>query len=580
MDQHETLTKAPDEADVPGPSSSSQHHHRPRHQDPTPTVGGTITSVRPILMPALTIVNRTTKMNTPPNPTTLGTHVTLPRPTTTVGSTITTGPVTTKGLSTTERSVPTSPPTVIRLLSNTPASPTPVSIPTTPSVSTTARPRIESSAPLSPSSSALKSSGKPKYPHHTPDHLQTAQAFNKVHPLAAFSPSTATRRTEEQFLKHKQPRNQHLHRRLRSEGLSQLLCKNLCNCIQWLRKRILFLVDSLAFEIFIFLIITLNTIMMVAQTFAEVEIRGEWYFTAIDTLFLSIYVVEAMLKIIALGFSYFSDPWNKLDFFIMLTSALDFTLAQLKHTLSHSIFNQNIFRIFKVLKSLRALRAIQVLRSFRILRNLQEVTETLAGSLPSITAILILMFTCLLLFSVVLRALFRHSDPKRFQNIFTTVFTLFIMLTLDDWSYIYLDSWAQGAWYIVPILMIYIIIQYFIFLNLVIAVLVDNFQMALLRGLEKEKLERAARTQEKLLDDSMTELNKADAEEMSEDVLHNQLMEKKFGDMTDKQKELLFHFLQLVAGVEHLQLKFRSQACVIDEIVDTTFEAGEEDFRK
>lgn len=34
----------------------------------------------------------------------------------------------------------------------------------------------------------------------------------------------------------------------------------------------------------------------------------------------------------------------------------------------------------------------------------------------------------------------------------------------------------------------------------------------------------------------------------------------------------LFHFLQLVAGVEHYQLKFRSQAAVIDEIVDTTFE--------
>lgn len=49
------------------------------------------------------------------------------------------------------------------------------------------------------------------------------------------------------------------------------------------------------------------------------------------------------------------------------------------------------------------------------------------------------------LFSVVLRALFRHADPKRFQNIFTTIFTLFTLLTLDDWSLIYLDSRAQGG---------------------------------------------------------------------------------------------------------------------------------------
>lgn len=42
-----------------------------------------------------------------------------------------------------------------------------------------------------------------------------------------------------------------------------------------------------------------------------------------------------------------------------------------------------------------------------------------------------------------------------------------------------------------------------------------------------------------------------------------------------RQLETLFHFLQLVAGVEHYQLKFRSQAAVIDEIVDTTFEVNQ-----
>lgn len=41
--------------------------------------------------------------------------------------------------------------------------------------------------------------------------------------------------------------------------------------------------------------------------------------------------------------------------------------------------------------------------------------------------------------------MFRKSDPKRFQNIFTTLFTLFTMLTLDDWSLIYIDSRAQGG---------------------------------------------------------------------------------------------------------------------------------------
>ncbi|XP_047630048.1 cation channel sperm-associated protein 1 [Phacochoerus africanus] len=410
----------------------------------------------------------------------------------------------------------------------------------------------------------------------------SSQTSSRVHPQESSSKTSESWPEEdEQIQNRKTGRVPRPHKKLHPVDLCYCLWEKLSHILWGLQRMLRKLTESLAFEAFIVFIICLNTVMLVAQTFAEVEIRGEWYFMALDSIFLCIYVVEAVLKIIALGFKYFCDPWNNLDFFIMAMAVLDFTLLQLySPSPTRAVYSLSVFRIFKVFKSLRALRAIRVLRRLSFLTSLQKVTGTLARSLPSITAILILMFTCLFLFSVVLRALFRHSDPKRFQSILTTIFTLFTLLTLDDWSLIYLDSRAQGAWYIVPILMIYIIIQYFIFLNLVIAVLVDNFQMALLKGLEKEKQE-AAQIHEKLLDDSLTELIEAEPEEaMSEHTMQKQLIEKKFGSLTERQQELLFHFLQLVAGVEQYQQKFRSQASVIDEIVDTAFEAGEEDFRK
>ncbi|XP_006150013.1 cation channel sperm-associated protein 1, partial [Tupaia chinensis] len=119
-----------------------------------------------------------------------------------------------------------------------------------------------------------------------------------------------------------------------------------------------------------------------------------WYFMALDSIFFCIYAVEAVLKIIALGLGYFYDAWNNLDFFIMIMALVDFVLMQV-NSFSFSFYNQSLFRILKVFKSLRALRAIRVLRRLRILTSLQEVTGTLARTLPSITAILILMFTCL-----------------------------------------------------------------------------------------------------------------------------------------------------------------------------------------
>ncbi|XP_077615754.1 cation channel sperm-associated protein 1 isoform X1 [Crocuta crocuta] len=436
---------------------------------------------------------------------------------------------------------------------------------------------------LQPSTAHIQYSGFSLSRSRSVVHSYASQISNKVHPQdlssTTFSETWREEEEEEQLQKRKTTRAQRAHKRLHTMDLFYRLWEKLSYFMQRLRKMLRNLTDSLPFEAFIFFIVSLNTIMLVAQTFAEVEVRGEWFFMALDSIFLCIYVIEAVLKILALGLKYFSDSWNLLDFFIMIMAILDFVFLQF-NTFSF-IYHQSVFRIFKVFKSLRALRAIRVLRRLSFLTSLQEVTGTLVRSLPSITAILILMFTCLFLFSVVLRALFRQSDPKRFQNIFTTIFTLFTMLTLDDWSLIYMDNRAQGAWYIIPILMIYIIIQYFIFLNLVIAVLVDNFQMALLKGLEKVKQERAARIHEKLLDDSLTELSKSEPEEVvSEGTKQKQLIEKKFGTISEKQQELLFHFLQLVAGVEHHQQKFRSQASVLDEIVDAAFEVGDEDFRK
>uniref|UniRef100_A0A2K5CPS6 Cation channel sperm-associated protein 1 n=1 Tax=Aotus nancymaae TaxID=37293 RepID=A0A2K5CPS6_AOTNA len=412
-------------------------------------------------------------------------------------------------------------------------------------------------------------------PSVTAVHSHANQMSRKLHPqIISTKDSESWGKEEGQSRKRKIGQIQRTHKKGQSTNLLQWLWEKLSHLIQGFREMIRSLTQSLAFETFISFIVCLNTIMLVAQTFAEVEIRSEWYFMALDSIFFCIYVLEALLKIIALGLSYFYDFWNNLDFFIMAMAVLDFVLM-LTH--SFAIYHQSLFRIIKVFKSLRVLRAIRVLRRFSFLNSVQEVTGTLRQSLPSIAAILILMFTCLFLFSVVLRALFHKSDPKRFQNIFTTIFTLFTLLTLDDWSLIYMDSHAQGAWYIIPILMIYIIIQYFIFLNLLIAVLVDNFQMALLKSPEKVKQEKATWIQKNPLEDSLTEL-KAHLLAPQPSFSTSRHRRKKFGTLTQNQ-EFLFLYLQLVASVEQHQQNFRSQAAIIDEIVDTTFEVGEEDFR-
>ncbi|KAJ6654207.1 hypothetical protein lerEdw1_007304 [Lerista edwardsae] len=236
-----------------------------------------------------------------------------------------------------------------------------------------------------------------------------------------------------------------------------------------LRKIIYNLSQSFSFDLFIFTVVGINTFFLVVQTFAVVEIRGEWFFTAMDPVFLCIYVMEAILKLIALGCSYFRDWWNNIDFFIMIMTVLDFVLSLSIYRTTSRSNTIRTFRILKICKGIRAIRAIRYILSLHVMRNIREAACTFALSAKSIGAIILLMLTflCILprrsrlhdrpsgMFSVVLHDLFHDKDPKHFGDIFKTVFTLFQFLTLDD--------------------------------CLVIAVLVDNFQMGLMKRQELQK---------------------------------------------------------------------------------------------
>ena len=51
-------------------------------------------------------------------------------------------------------------------------------------------------------------------------------------------------------------------------------------------------------------------------------------FTAIDNFFTAAFIVEMTVKLTALGFimdegSYLRDSWNRLDFFIVMTSLVE-----------------------------------------------------------------------------------------------------------------------------------------------------------------------------------------------------------------------------------------------------------------
>ncbi len=79
------------------------------------------------------------------------------------------------------------------------------------------------------------------------------------------------------------------------------------------------------------LLIGLNSVKLGVDTYLRDYKRGTAVWNAsfyIDFVFNILFTIEAILKCISLGFvmdggSYLRDGWNKLDFFIVVTSDID-----------------------------------------------------------------------------------------------------------------------------------------------------------------------------------------------------------------------------------------------------------------
>ncbi|KAJ7365570.1 Cation channel sperm-associated protein 1 [Desmophyllum pertusum] len=206
------------------------------------------------------------------------------------------------------------------------------------------------------------------------------------------------------------------------------------------------LIESKVFSVSILFVILLNTVILVIQTDEAFSVKAGWYLSALDSVFLAIYFIEIVLKLYALRSFFFKTGWNIMDFLIVLFTMVDFLLPLIVQNVG-SFDVAAIFRLLRMFRAIRALRALRVLRTIRFLKNLQVIMTTILKSFKALSTIVML------------------QDCS-------------FLITLDDWFYMYSDVVAKnpGYGYIILYLIVYIVLENFIFMNLFVAVLVDNFQ--------------------------------------------------------------------------------------------------------
>ncbi|XP_066550790.1 cation channel sperm-associated protein 1-like [Amia ocellicauda] len=314
------------------------------------------------------------------------------------------------------------------------------------------------------------------------------------------------------------------------------------------------------FERFILVIVLLNTVRLVAQTFDSVTVVEGWNLSVIDCIFLAIYLAEFLMKFFVWGRAFFKNAWNVLDFIILLTSLIDFLLPLIQS--AHSFQGgsaSTAFRILRIMKSIRVIRSLRVLRTIRFVNSLQTLITICLQSLQSLGTILMMMLTVLFMFAMIFRQVFYDSDPDRFGNLFQSCLTLFQVLTLDDWCLIYFTSRDNGSGYIIIFLVLYIVVQYIILLNLFVAVLIDN---VLVRSMKTKTVQSV----------SLEEFQEdADLVKTTENGVEQTTTEQHGDEVEFSEDQLVDRYYEIVAKIKKLQGTYEAQARITNRLFDKAF---------
>ena len=231
------------------------------------------------------------------------------------------------------------------------------------------------------------------------------------------------------------------------------------------------------FRLFVILVILANSILVGVQTNYAYEKRYTQFFEIVDTVFLTVFVLEILVKWQYSFIDFWQSSWNVFDFIIVAISLVgqDLSFAT----------SGRLFRIFRVFRAFRTLRAITALR------HLQIIVQTIVKSLADIVNIFFLTALMFFIFAVVGVNLFREEIPEHFGAVQDSIFSLFIALTQD--GYIELLESVEATqvsstlvWALRVYFMLFIIIGAFVLTNLMVGVLVTHFEFSV-REKNKEK---------------------------------------------------------------------------------------------
>jgi cation channel sperm-associated protein 1 len=258
-----------------------------------------------------------------------------------------------------------------------------------------------------------------------------------------------------------------------------------------------YFINTIIIQAFINLCVIINIVILCMDTYKELNEKHKHLFIIIDQFCLHVFLIEFILKSSLFKLDYFKNPSDLIDFLTLITGVFENILIILQLIITSSptqsthLLNTGTakfiesFKLMRIVRIVRGLRALRILKTVKLLTSLQIIMKTCINSFQSMGAIIFLMTLFICIFAVIGCGLFHKIDQENFGTVFGSMFTCIRLLTLDDWYAIYKKNKIDNRdkkfeiTLLVIYILIYILIEVFIMLNLFLAVLVDNFQLAM-----------------------------------------------------------------------------------------------------
>ncbi|KAG9474421.1 hypothetical protein GDO78_004626 [Eleutherodactylus coqui] len=190
-------------------------------------------------------------------------------------------------------------------------------------------------------------------------------------------------------------------------------------------------ISKQAFDIVIMLLICLNMVTMMVETDDQSQEKVDILFK-INLVFIVVFTAECVLKMFALRYYFFTVGWNIFDFVVVIISVAGIVLSDL---IAEYFVSPTLFRVIRLARIGRVLRLIKGAKGIRTL------LFALMMSLPALFNIGLLLFLVMFIYSIFGMSNFAYvkkesgiDDMFNFETFGNSIICLFEITTSAGWD--------------------------------------------------------------------------------------------------------------------------------------------------